>query len=102
MPRYVDADKVIDVMKAAYWDENIHSAKDDPCVIDAMIDWSIRQVKNAPSEDVAPVIHGHWIYQGLSPYNCFSRCSCCDVVFDGYETLEYCPKCGAKMDEVVG
>ena len=59
-------------------------------------------INNYPIADVAPVIHGHWIYQGLSPYNCFSRCSCCDVVFDGYETLEYCPKCGAKMDEVMG
>lgn len=58
-------------------------------------------LERVPTADVAPVIHGHWIYQGLSPYNCFSRCSCCDVVFDGYETLEYCPKCGAKMDEVV-
>ena len=94
MPRYVDAEKELAEMKFAWYPQDMDMTN------------AIRMyenfLKNAPSEDVAPVIHGHWIYQGLSPYNCFSRCSCCDVVFNGYETLEYCPKCGAKMDEVVG
>lgn len=94
MTRYVDVDKVIDVMKTAYWDENMQSAKDDPCVIDAMIDWSIRQVKDAPTEDVAPVIHAHWI-----DYGEVVECSHCEW-YARFET-HYCPNCGAIMDEEV-
>lgn len=88
MPRYLDFDKV------DYLDNDV-------LVYEKRV-YDIACGDKLPFENVAPVIHAHWIYQGLSPYNCFSRCSCCDVVFDGYETLEYCPKCGAKMDEVVG
>ena len=106
MARYVDADKVIDVMKAAYWDENMHSAKDDPCVIDAMIDWSIRQVKDAPTEEVAPVVHSHWKeYEDYSGA-VYPECARCGLVWwldEGTaedNEMYYCPKCGAKMDEV--
>ena len=39
----------IDALRVAYWDDNIQSAKDDPCIVDAMTDWAIRQVKALPS-----------------------------------------------------
>ena len=39
----------IDALKVAYWDNDIQSAKDDPCIVDAMTDWAIRQVKALPS-----------------------------------------------------
>lgn len=103
MPRYVDADKVIDVMKAAYWDENMQSAKDDPCVIDAMIDWSIRQVKEAPTEDVAPVIHAHWIFIGNENPLYTHKCSNCGEGKFFHSTIEmrlsneFCSCCGAWM-----
>ena len=38
----------IDALRVAYWDDNIQSAKDDPCIVDAMTDWAIRQVKALP------------------------------------------------------
>lgn len=40
---------VIDALKKAYWDKDIQSAKDDPCIVDSIIDWAIRQVKNVKS-----------------------------------------------------
>lgn len=98
MARYIDADKVVDIMRGAYWDEDIQSAKGDPCVIDAMIDWSIRQVKDAPTEDVTPVIHSHWVRM----YNNDWLCSNCDNVLDestDLNDIRYCSWCGAKMDE---
>ena len=103
--RFIDADKVIDVMKAAYWDENIHSAKDDPCVIDAMIDWSIRQVKDAPTEDAAPVVHAHWIekeyveLKDTGVYAMLGTCSNCNCEVITDESAEYCSNCSAVMDE---
>ena len=39
----------IDALRVAYWDDNIQSAKDDPCIVDALTDWAIRQVKALPS-----------------------------------------------------
>lgn len=102
MPRYVDADKVIDVMKAAYWDENMHSAKDDPCVIDAMIDWAIRQVKDAPTEVAATVMHAHWTDDGecsnCGGYQLFEKAA--DRYMYWRSTSAFCPLCGAIMDEV--
>ena len=38
----------IDALKIAYWDKDIQSEKDDPCIVDAMTDWAIRQVKALP------------------------------------------------------
>ena len=40
---------VIDALRKGYWDKDIQSAKDDPCIVDAVIDWAIRQVKGVPS-----------------------------------------------------
>ena len=104
MARCIDAEKVINVMRSAYWNEDMHSAKDDPCVIDAMIDWSIRQVKDAPTEDVAPVRHARWIVnKTFEDYRILLMCPCCTAVFDIDKPKKimyrYCPHCGAKMDE---
>lgn len=56
-----------------------------------------------PAADVAPVVHGRWIYEEetlftLSDY----RCSVCRrprwLSPDVPEAFRYCPNCGAKMD----
>ena len=55
------------------------------------------KIKAIPSEDVAPVRHGHWIK--ITPsgiYEC-SKCGkyvmTCDI-----EAYKYCQWCGARMD----
>ena len=59
-------------------------------------------VKNLPAADVAPVRHGHWIFNDMSR----RVCSLCGnpVGFswkeDGWHEGDYCQGCGAKMDEV--
>lgn len=65
---------------------------------------------NAPSIDVAPVVHANWVKDDEG----HTRCSNCmerlpfvhcysDVTYvEWYEEIEetmYCPHCGAKMDE---
>ena len=49
-----------------------------------------------PAADVAPVVHGHWVY------GC--QCSVCGDRHGPYNSrhkpfYNYCPNCGAKMDE---
>ena len=64
-------------------------------------------LKDIPSEDVAPVRHGHWIgteYDGYAdgfPVYSEYACSVCGNHYDtddGEITYKYCPNCGAKMD----
>lgn len=52
-----------------------------------------------PAADVAPVVHGRWLYGDY--YDIGDVCSECD--WDSQMThpsYRYCPNCGAKMDEV--
>lgn len=51
-----------------------------------------------PAADVAPVVHGRWVY-----HNFDTICSECrkSAIFDEWEQqaeTEFCPHCGAKMD----
>ena len=58
-----------------------------------------------PAADVAPVVHGQWIDVGerYDDYDeCFYsvfKCSNCGTTKEEYPTSNYCPNCGAKMDE---
>ena len=57
-----------------------------------------------PAADVAPVRHGHWIYHpdDLFPNDSTQECSYCHA--EESLTLyneNYCPNCGARMDEVI-
>ena len=55
------------------------------------------KVCSAPSANVAPVVHGRWIYdkKAQCPY-----CSVCKEYFYGATNspMSYCSNCGAKMD----
>ena len=60
-----------------------------------------------PAADVAQVVHGRWIDAGerYDDYDeCFYsvfKCSNCGTTKEAYPTSNYCPNCGAKMDEEV-
>ena len=54
-------------------------------------------IQRVPSADVAPVLHGLWLYGDY--YDIGDVCSECD--WDSQMThpsYRYCPNCGAKMD----
>ena len=61
-----------------------------------------KQISDAPTIDAAPVRHGHWIYHpdDLFPNDSTQECSYCHA--EESLTLyneNYCPNCGARMDE---
>ena len=63
----------------------------------------LEYAENLPAADVAPVTHGRWISKNDHGYEWTFVCSNCDYV-DGYpfnDRHNYCPNCGAKMDEHV-
>lgn len=62
---------------------------------------------DVPPADVAPVRHGRWIECTSSPH---WKCSMCgmkaSIWFDEFDEIcewlsDYCPNCGARMDEEV-
>lgn len=52
-----------------------------------------------PAADVAHVVHGRWIRKPHWCVSC-SYCGKCTHDYEGeVESYNYCPNCGAKMDE---
>ena len=71
---------------------------------DAITMEGVKIINQFPSVDAAPVRHGHWIYHtdNLFPNDSTQECSYCHE--EESLTLHnenYCPNCGAKMDEVI-
>lgn len=61
------------------------------CAFDVITD-------NIPAADVQPVKHGRWIKPTRVPGSMLDECSVCGFNCGAY-TFNYCPYCGAKMDE---
>lgn len=56
-------------------------------------------IYRTPTADVAPVVHGRWETNSDRPDSLI--CSICKCGFDmwKHDPHNYCPNCGAKMDE---
>ena len=63
------------------------------------LDSAINALRNAPSSDFAPVVHGRWIEQEKYNFGVMYDCSICgDRILDNGHSWNYCPNCGARMD----
>lgn len=59
--------------------------------------WNIgHAIKELPTVDVAPVVHGRWMPFHSEAAGDIQYCSACEIGFDA--KMAYCPHCGAKMD----
>lgn len=61
----------------------------------------LREVSDAPTADVAPVVHGRWEWLGPNRLvtDCMcGTCSACKVRRKYIVNTMLCPNCGAKMD----
>lgn len=56
----------------------------------------LRGVEDAPTADVAPVVHGRWIPFHSEIAGDIQYCSACEIGFAS--KTDYCPNCGAIMD----
>ena len=59
-----------------------------------------KQIADVPTIDAVPVRHGHWETNSDRPDTLI--CSVCKCGFDmwKHDPHNFCPGCGAKMDEV--
>ena len=91
MPRYIDADKVLETMRSNMDMQELYLPIH---FIDFVID-------EMPTADVEPVRHGRWIEHpdDIFPLESTIECSVCgeqenvDIHNDNF-----CPNCGARMD----
>ena len=93
MTRYIDADKIdwrliapTNVINATVEEHTIYRAR--------------KLVESQPTADVVEVVYGEWIDSKDGTY--YANCSICEYQMDvhterGYHN--YCPNCGAKMNE---
>ena len=54
------------------------------------------EISCLPAADVAQVVHGQWVDNGI-PDSILNGCSVCGFTC-GSSSFFYCPKCGAWMD----
>ena len=94
MSRYIDADiiqKEISVLCEQY---NIAYGKEIPNGFGKELSTITDKV---PTADVQEVRHSHWQYYGyIGDSNYFKCCNCGEI---RKEDTNYCPNCGAKMEE---
>lgn len=95
MSRLIDADKL--------WKHKFKSASErmdlDVVYMGGWNDAIDSIVENAPTVDAEPTRHGHWIdhtYKYRYPVGRY-ECSICGAAHD--MEWDYCPNCGARMDE---
>lgn len=104
MPRYGDLDKLLEEEQASEFVVGVRNGKP---LLAACKNYLKMVIDNAPTADVAPVVHGRWIdMQDDDTTEGMWRCSACgdDRYFDFMVTnpidcgCYYCSNCGAKMD----
>lgn len=98
MSDLISRQAAIDALKVAYWDKDIQSAKDDPCIVDAMTDWAIRQIKALPTIEperkkaklIRRMAKGGWVD---------NICSECGTIFCARKSqvVSFCNNCGAEL-----
>ena len=98
--RLIDANALIYwLTKATGFRTNCEDCTSIDC-LDCIIDEAI---KNTPTIEAKPVVHGRWISKNPHGYEWVFVCSNCDYI-DGYpfnDRSNYCPNCGARMDEPI-
>jgi len=74
----------------------------DAIVRNYTVDDQLSDLDNIPAADVVPVRHGRWIVTLEFPDCVYARCDQCktpQIFYYNKPLTNYCPNCGAKMDE---
>lgn len=85
-----------DVLEAFYW-QGVSGGG----LVDSLIYNGIREViRNTPSANVVPVVHGRWIVRGNVCGEREFECSVCHRTEwrSSISRFKFCPFCSAKMD----
>lgn len=92
--RFIDANNLIEEIREERC-YNCRNFKDMKCDYCGTADY-IYMIEDMPAADVAPVVHGRWIRY---PDCGVTKCSNCGWSIEECWDSDYCPHCGAQMDE---
>ena len=92
--RLIDANNLIEEIREERC-YNCRNFKDMKCDYCGTADYNY-MIEDMPTADVAPVIPAHWI---TSPDCGVTKCSSCGWSIEECWDSDYCPHCGAQMDE---
>ena len=83
MTEYIEREAAIDATYALHFKDLIQEA-----------------LRNLPAADVRPVVRGKWsrVYDDFMKSN-YDTCSCCGKEYFGAKGFNFCPNCGAEMEE---
>nr|DAQ95642.1 MAG TPA: DNA-directed RNA polymerase II subunit [Caudoviricetes sp.] len=95
MAEYIDKNATVGILEAM-------SRNADCECIKKRLEKAAKRVNTMPAADVAPVVHGRWMYEKTEGGFHIWRCSRCGRgMNDNPEGIDlYCYHCGAKMDGV--
>ena len=89
-----DSERLIELLKAKY----DHYC--DQCGVNKQSDYIENLADYLIANGVTVQKHGRWIQEGNAVYMWRHNCSLCgDPVYNKIKPYNYCPNCGAKMDE---
>ena len=94
---YIEREKVIEIAKDEYYSDFHRSMADLTSVRELLED--------TPTADVVEVRHSYWQCSNVRMSSRDITCRYChrtETISNGEEDFEYCPHCGAKMDEKDG
>ena len=95
MTEYIEREAISEEIRKYYYKNPPNSSYGEG--FDRGLDRAQRAILDAPAADVAPVRHGQWLYHTPIDGHIYAECSECHKIriIDNF-----CPNCGAKMDEV--
>ena len=93
MPRYIDADALrAGALKAT----KLSDFAFDNCYPY----WKFAMcIKQAATADVVPVVRGEWVKKSSEEAETLALCSKCSYPISWWHKTNYCPNCGAKMED---
>ena len=104
--RLIDANNLIEEIREERC-YNCRNFKDMKCDYCGTADY-IYMIEDMPAVEANPVVHAHWIEQEDGNLDTYYTCSSCKEDFDliagtpSENLYNYCPNCGAQMDEKEG
>ena len=75
--------------------EKLNDMLEDFCVNESFYE----ALQTIPSADVAPARHGYWVKEKRDVLIHWHCSACKECYYLDTPNAEYCPHCGAKMDE---
>ena len=104
--RLINADRLMDAVDEIDWyhlnkrGEMVSGANDDYEQPWFKSDDIYKAIKDAPTVDAVPVVHGRWLPENRT-MDYFWVCSVCKFPSEAhgaFKLYKYCPNCGARMD----